>query len=402
MQKDSHNWIYSGGSNGLWSVDLIVEAKDCWIFQGKEPFDGFLVRLIKYKDDVEARCGIRYMLIDRKLYPKYVDFGNTYYLPGAFFQQNKEEVTFNAIPKDITRLGAPIDTISSVNALLKEQIQTFFTGSQQSDDASSLSNPNVSPLVKAKKEHVWARIHVHHVGQGDTIILELPKKQLWMIDARFWTNKRRDIFDEWMQGHFKGRHLTRLIISHFHYDHIHSAPHVIEKYKPDQVVITDSLNHGTSSTRRLLHYAKGRLIILKGEEITTLGKLKIHLHRTDQFSNIKKSPDPNDHEISVSFKTDKSFAFLPGDIPGDKCGRILDKRFPKLGTNIKMRFYKVSHHGSKTGYDFGFLNHLGPNKSVISCGQKNRYGHPHRPPLGKLRHPTITWEWNKYCRSYDL
>ncbi len=57
-------------------------------------------------------------------------------------------------------------------------------------DSTDLTNVNVAPLSKDDNRRIWIRIHVHHVGQGDTIVLELPDSQLWMVDARFWTRER--------------------------------------------------------------------------------------------------------------------------------------------------------------------------------------------------------------------
>ena len=45
---------------------------------------------------------------------------------------------------------------------------------------------------------------------------------------------------------------------------------------------------------------------------------------------------------------------------------------------------KVAHHGSKNSTSAKFLECLKPKVALISCGEKNRYGHPHTETLERL------------------
>lgn len=45
---------------------------------------------------------------------------------------------------------------------------------------------------------------------------------------------------------------------------------------------------------------------------------------------------------------------------------------------------KVAHHGSKNSTSMKFLDAAGPSAAVISCGQNNFYGHPHKELLQRL------------------
>lgn len=45
---------------------------------------------------------------------------------------------------------------------------------------------------------------------------------------------------------------------------------------------------------------------------------------------------------------------------------------------------KVAHHGSKNSTGEEILSYLSPDAALISCGSKNRYGHPHKELLGRL------------------
>lgn len=45
---------------------------------------------------------------------------------------------------------------------------------------------------------------------------------------------------------------------------------------------------------------------------------------------------------------------------------------------------KVAHHGSKNATSEAFLTQICPDAAVISCGENNRYGHPHAEVLERL------------------
>src|SRR5205814_709517 len=45
---------------------------------------------------------------------------------------------------------------------------------------------------------------------------------------------------------------------------------------------------------------------------------------------------------------------------------------------------KVGHHGSATSSSPAFVEAVGPKDSVISCGVRNRFGHPHPNTLRTL------------------
>ena len=45
---------------------------------------------------------------------------------------------------------------------------------------------------------------------------------------------------------------------------------------------------------------------------------------------------------------------------------------------------KVAHHGSKNSTEERLLSLVSPKAALISCGEKNRYGHPHKETLGRL------------------
>jgi beta-lactamase superfamily II metal-dependent hydrolase len=348
---------------------------------------------------MKSPIGLRYLLVEKDQVGEKINFGNTYFLNKSFTRT--VQARFNEQQYPVRLLEEPLSIEEGINKGLEANIQSLINKADGNDNIN-FGAIKAEPISKGPDYPIWAKIHVHYVGQGDTIVLELPGKQLWMIDAYFRTKYRQKHFDDWMEENFPGKKLDRLILSHFHYDHIHSIPYVITRYQPQQVVISDSLIHKTAVTRKALHHANGRLKILKNEETTVLGELSISLYRTDQICSVT-GIDPNDHEIVVIIKTNRSFGILAGDTPGTMCNLLLRKQFPCLVDNSVLRFFKISHHGSRTGYDTNLLNYLMPNESIISCGQSNRFGHPHIPPWDQIDpRPKLTWKDGEDVYTYIL
>ena len=58
---------------------------------------------------------------------------------------------------------------------------------------------------------------------------------------------------------------------------------------------------------------------------------------------------------------------------------------------IDVDLLKVAHHGSSGGTGKAFLEWTNPEWGMISCGKKNRYGHPHEQTLTRLEDAGCKW-----------
>ena len=76
-------------------------------------------------------------------------------------------------------------------------------------------------------------------------------------------------------------------------------------------------------------------------------------------------------------------------------GQIEEKRPQnKTGANhteTELTILKVAHHGSKNSTSKEFLKAANPKLAIISCGEGNRYGHPHEETLERLEKVDIPW-----------
>lgn len=76
---------------------------------------------------------------------------------------------------------------------------------------------------------------------------------------------------------------------------------------------------------------------------------------------------------------DISFLFT-----GDAGFLVEEKLIQKYADFLNADVLKVSHHGSKYGTSGEFLKFVTPEYSLISCGKRNRYGHPAKQVLENL------------------
>lgn len=87
----------------------------------------------------------------------------------------------------------------------------------------------------------------------------------------------------------------------------------------------------------------------------------------------------------VTVYTEGDFsALLTGDISAEEEAYLLkNKDFTDLLSDLD--FYKAAHHGSKYSNSEALCQALTPEAAAISCGAKNRYGHPSEEALSNLK-----------------
>lgn len=71
--------------------------------------------------------------------------------------------------------------------------------------------------------------------------------------------------------------------------------------------------------------------------------------------------------------------FFAGDIGTKQEQRLLEK-YPALGADL----YKASHHGSNFSNGAEFVKQLNPDLTIISCAEKNSYGHPGKEAVARI------------------
>ena len=104
-------------------------------------------------------------------------------------------------------------------------------------------------------------------------------------------------------------------------------------------------------------------------------------------SHIAQYSEENDKSLVIGFNLMKKDFLIMGDAPIEVEKNII-KEYPKLECDI----LKLGHHGSKTSTCDEFIKFLKPEMAIISCGYKNKYGHPNKEVLDILNNNNIPYK----------
>ena len=209
----------------------------------------------------------------------------------------------------------------------------------------SLTAGSVIPL----QEPLSNCVYFVNVGQGDSIIIK-NKSYTIMIDTG--GNKSFDMAKETLipfMNKKKITHLDALILTHDDFDHSGAKDSLINNFKVKNVL----------TEQEQFPYKVGDLC----------------------FNNLNTFTfeEENDKSLVLSLEfMRKKFLFM-GDASVITEEKILEKY------NVDCDILKVGHHGSNTSTSDKFLKAASPKEAIISCGEKNSYGHPHKEIIDRLQ-----------------
>lgn len=95
----------------------------------------------------------------------------------------------------------------------------------------------------------------------------------------------------------------------------------------------------------------------------------------------------NDTSLVFLLQTPKLLAWLMGDAGVAPEAEIMESLAAVDKDTLRAEkavLLKVGHHGSKTSSGETFIDYIQPDISVVSCGYRNTYGHPHKEVLERL------------------
>ena len=104
---------------------------------------------------------------------------------------------------------------------------------------------------------------------------------------------------------------------------------------------------------------------------------------------------PNENSMVLLMEYGDFQAIFTGDIGADQEAWIMNDDYAreKLLSACEIELLKVPHHGSKYSNSREFLELIAPHYSIISAGEKNRYGHPSKDAIARMDELGLT----HYC-----
>lgn len=209
------------------------------------------------------------------------------------------------------------------------------------------------------------QIHYIDVGQGDATLI-VSDGHAMLIDAgendkgsKVWSYLKNQGINE----------LDYVIGTHPDSDHIGGMDVILYKFDCKNVFMPD-YTKDTKTYDDVIKVAQNKnykIKSVKAGDTYSLGKASFTV-----IAPNKKYEDSNNSSIGIILTYgEKSFLFT-GDAEEEAEKDILAN-----GIDIKADVYKAGHHGSRTASCDEFLEKVKPEYIVISCGEDNKYGHPH-------------------------
>lgn len=221
-------------------------------------------------------------------------------------------------------------------------------------------------------------VYFFDVGQGDCTVITQGDHAM-LIDAG--DNDKGTAVQAYL-NYLGIETLDYVILTHPDADHIGGADVVLYKFDCEMVLMPDKkadtrtyddvIQAMKSKNYSATHPEVGDTYAFGDAVFTVLGP-------------VQEYSDNNNNSIVIRMVHGNNSFLFTGDAETDAEADILND-----GLNVRADVLKAGHHGSSTSTSDAFLEAVSPEYAVISCGEDNKYGHPHAETMNKFRQAGIT------------
>jgi competence protein ComEC len=236
-------------------------------------------------------------------------------------------------------------------------------------------------LFAAASAKAQLDVNFINVGQGDAIYVVLPNGHNVLIDGGPSGKPVVDFLKA------KGvSTIDHVILTHPHSDHFMGLKSVFRSFQVKNFYDTRVENtkaEGDNDLRRMAaempgcktHYPE------TGSHLNWDSRVTVKVLNTcSEALTTNNSSDINNCSMVVRLFYNGHGVLLTGDIEA-----VVENAMTKIfKSGLQSTYLKVSHHGSKSSSAPKFLERVQPRVAIISVGQDNDYGHPHKEAMDRL------------------
>jgi competence protein ComEC len=217
------------------------------------------------------------------------------------------------------------------------------------------------------------RVTFLDVGQGDSALVDLPDGQAILIDGGGLVGTPLDVGARVVVPVLAARRRSELLavmLSHPHPDHALGLSAVFAQVHARSFWNTGERAPPPFTGGVPVHGPRA----LCGTH--RLGGATVDVLAPCPSIDPDRSTNDNSFVVRIAYG-ERAFLFV-GDAEREQEGEL-------VGPRVRADVLKVGHHGSATSSSERFLDAVRPSVAVISCGARNRFGHPNPDTLARLR-----------------
>ncbi|MFO0613201.1 MAG: ComEC/Rec2 family competence protein [Polyangiaceae bacterium] len=256
------------------------------------------------------------------------------------------------------------------------------------------------------------RVTALDVGQGDSLLVDLPDGSLMVIDGGGLVGSPVDTGKRVLAPVLRARRRSRVdvvVLSHPHPDHFTGLLHGLDGVEIGEIWDTGEVDARQSAPlwRAFLHEQA-----LRGVRVVRPPELCGRARAFGGATVEALSPCPlgddastNDNSLVLRVRFGARSALLMGDAERDTEALLVDRH----GAALRSDLLKAGHHGSRTSSSPAFIDAVDPADVFVSCGVRNRFDHPHANTLRTLASRAVhrtdrggEWRWSTNGEAIDI
>lgn len=226
------------------------------------------------------------------------------------------------------------------------------------------------------------RVTVLDVGQGDSILAELPGGEAMLIDGGGAAFGTFDVGENVVSPALWDRRLRRvgiLVLTHNHPDHRRGLLAVARNFrvrefweapggKPDA--------EGAALEKALAGAARWKI---PAGTVRRVGDVTVEVLSPGEGLG-RKATDENDRSLVLRLTYGRTSFLLTGDV-----GAGVESELARTGRTLRADVLKAPHHGSRTSSSPDLLEAVSPRFIVVTAGRGNSYRLPHPEVLARMQ-----------------